>query len=60
MGAVHEAVEDGIGQGWVADEVMPFLDGKLAGGDGGAPAVAVLDDLEQVAPVPGLVREWTG
>ena len=53
VGAVHEAVEDGIGQGWVADDVMPVLDGKLAGGDGGAYAVAVLDDLEQVAAVLG-------
>ena len=30
---MHEVVEDGIGQGWVADDVMPFLDGKLARGD---------------------------
>ena len=31
---VHEAVEDGVCDGRVADAVVPVLDGKLAGDDG--------------------------
>ena len=56
VGAVHEAVEDRVGEGRVAEVVVPFLDRQLAGDDGGAPAVAVLDDLEQVAAVLGAQR----
>lgn len=31
---MDEAVEDGVSQGWIADHVMPPLDGYLAGDDG--------------------------
>ena len=31
---MHEAVEDGVGERRVADDVVPFLDGELAGDDG--------------------------
>ena len=31
---MDEAVEDGVSQGWIADHVMPVLDGNLAGDDG--------------------------
>jgi hypothetical protein len=34
MGVVDEAVEDGIGIGWVADYLVPFVDWDLAGQDG--------------------------
>ena len=46
-GAVYEPVEDGVGQGRVADGVVPLLDGELAGDHGRADAIAVLDDFEQ-------------
>jgi hypothetical protein len=54
VGVVHQPVEDGVGQGGIADEVVPLLDRQLAGDDGGALAVAVLEDLEQVAPLLGV------
>ena len=53
VGVVHEAVEDGVGQGRITDGVVPLLDGKLAGEHGRADAIAVLDDFEQVAAVLG-------
>ncbi len=31
---MDEAVEDGVSQGWIADHIMPVLDGNLAGDDG--------------------------
>src|SRR5574338_1416506 len=48
MGIVDEAVEDGVGVGRVADDVVPFVDGQLAGEDGRAPAVAFFQDLEKI------------
>src|SRR5262245_38262931 len=50
---VDETVENGVGDRGVADSLVPKLDRKLAGDDGGAAAVAVLHDLEQVAPPLG-------
>ena len=47
-GVVDEAVEDGIGVGRIADELMPAFDGQLAGDDGGTPAVAVVEDFQDV------------
>jgi hypothetical protein len=52
---VDEPVQDGVGQGGVADGGMPVLDGKLAGHDGRACPVAVVEHLQQVAPV-GIVE----
>src|SRR6266508_3843939 len=49
VGVVHEAVENGIGDGWVADDLVPVVDGKLAGDDGRGASVAIVHDLEQVA-----------
>ena len=48
MGVVDDAIQDGVGVGGLADEVMPCLHRRLAGDDGGAAAVALLDDLEEV------------
>ena len=31
VSVVDEAVEDGVGEGWIAKNVMPLLDGYLAG-----------------------------
>jgi hypothetical protein len=33
---VDEAVEDGVGERWIADHVVPVIDGHLAGDDGGS------------------------
>ena len=53
MGVVNEAVEDGIGQGWVADGIVPVLDRPLAGDDCGCATVAVFEDFEEVTPFGG-------
>ena len=41
MGVVNKTVEDGIGQSWVADGLVPMCDGQLACDDGGGATVAV-------------------
>ena len=48
MGVVDKAVEDGVGVGWIADNLVPAIDGYLRGDDRGAAAVAFLDDLQDV------------
>jgi len=50
---VHQAVEDGVGQRGVADEIVPFVDGELAGGQCRAGAVPVFEDLQPVAALFG-------
>ena len=42
ISVVHQAVEDGIGQGWIADQFVPVVHGHLAGHEGRALAVAVV------------------
>ncbi len=46
---MEQAVEDGVAEGGIADDVMPVIEGKLAGDEGGLTAVAVLKDLEQIS-----------
>ena len=46
---MHEAVEDGIGDCRIDDHLVPVIDGKLTSDDGGAAALAIIDDFEQVA-----------
>jgi hypothetical protein len=53
---VHDAVQDGVGQSRVADQVVPVVDRHLAGDDQRPGAVAVLDDLQQVALLFG--EQW--
>ena len=50
---MHQAVEDGIGEGGVADHGVPFLDRQLTGREGGAPSVAVFEDFQQVTALFG-------
>ena len=49
MGVVDDAVEDSVGDAWLADDVVPSVDRDLAGNEGGCLTVALLDDLQQVA-----------
>ena len=49
MGVVHKPVEDGIAEGGVADDVVPVVDGQLAGDQGGATSVSVLEDLKEIS-----------
>ena len=53
MGVVDEAIEDGIGQCWVADGLVPMFDRQLACDDGGGAAVAVFEDFQEVASLRG-------
>jgi hypothetical protein len=49
MGIMHEPVEDALGQGRIADLLMPASEGKLASQDRGAELVAIFADFEEVA-----------
>jgi len=53
MGVVDDAIEDRVGQSWIADQVMPAVHWDLAGDQRGATSVAVLDDLQQVVALLG-------
>ena len=48
VGAVDQAIEDGVGERRVADVVMPVLDGKLAGQECGANADAIIEQFQQI------------
>ena len=49
VGAVDEAIEDGVRERRIADHVVPMIDGHLAGDDGGSLLIAIFDDLEEIA-----------
>jgi hypothetical protein len=49
MGVVDDAIEDGVGQGRIADQIMPSIDRDLAGDQRGTSAVPFLGDLQEVA-----------
>ena len=51
MGIVDEAIEDGVGIGRIADDLVPDRYWQLAGDDRRAAAVALLEDFEQVGLV---------
>ncbi len=51
---MYETVENRVGEGRVTDGIMPLVDGKLPGDDGGALGVAVLEELEN--PRIGIVH----
>jgi len=46
---VHDAVEDGVGEGRIVEPLVPCGDGHLAGDQRGAGADAVIEQFEQVA-----------
>ena len=50
MRLVDQPVENRVPKGGVADALMPVVERQLTGDEGGAAAVAVFEDLEQVAP----------
>ncbi len=45
---MNEAVQDRISEGGLADDVVPFVDWKLAGDQCRSGAVAVFDNLHEV------------
>jgi hypothetical protein len=56
---VDDAIEDGVGEGWLADDFVPFVEGELAGDEGRAIAIAILDDFHQIAPLVGGEPVWS-
>lgn len=48
VGTVDKAIEDRVGDSRISDDLIPALDGHLAGDDDRAPLVSILDDLEEV------------
>jgi hypothetical protein len=48
MSVMNEAIEDGVAEGGIADDIMPVLDGELAGDESRAPAVSVFEYIEEV------------
>ncbi len=46
---MDQAVQNGIGEGGIPDDIVPVLEGELAGDEGGSSAGAVLDDLQEIA-----------
>jgi len=45
---VNQAVQDGVGEGWVSYEVMPFVHRELAGHEGRSKPMTILCDFEEV------------
>ena len=48
MGIVDNPVEDGVGDGRLADHIVPLSDGQLGGDQGGFSSVALFEDFEKI------------
>ena len=53
VGVVNQAVEDGVGEDWVADGLVPLVDWQLACDDGGAAALPVLENFQEITAFGG-------
>ena len=53
MAVMHEAVQDRIRERRLAEVGMPFVDGELAGDQGGAGVDAVIEDFQEIRAVLG-------
>ena len=51
VGVVNQPVQDGIGNRWIPYNFIPSIYRHLAGHDGRAVLVTILDDFEQIAPL---------
>jgi hypothetical protein len=49
IGVMDEAIENGVGDGGIADDFVPAVDWDLAGDDDRTHLMAVIDDLKQIA-----------
>ena len=56
VGVVNEAIEDGVGVGGIADDLMPGRHGKLRGDDRRSAPIALFEDFEQVVAGAGVER----
>jgi hypothetical protein len=56
VSVVDKTIEHGIGISGIADERVPLVDGELAGDDGGAAAVAIFENFQEVVTGTGVER----
>jgi hypothetical protein len=56
VGVVDDAIEDGVGVGGIADDLVPFVDGDLAGDDGRSSTITFFEDFEEVMTSGGIER----
>ncbi len=56
MGVVNEAVQDRIGVGGIADDLVPAIHGELGRDNRRAAAVSLLEDFEQIVTGGGVER----
>lgn len=52
MRVVDEPVEDGVAKRGVPDELVPVVDGDLAGDEGGAATAPIFNDFQQITAFP--------
>ena len=45
---VNQSIQNGIGDRWIPDMVVPVFDGELAGNKGRGIAMAVFNDFEKI------------
>ena len=50
---MNQTIQDGIGEGRIADCLVPVLDWQLTCDDGGGPAMAVFEDFQKVTALRG-------
>jgi hypothetical protein len=53
---VHDAIENGVGIGRIANQIVPFVDWDLAGDDSRSAAIAFFEDLEEIVARSGVER----
>ena len=59
MRVVNEPIENRVGIGWIADDLVPFVDRDLAGQDGRAATVAFFEDFVEIASGTAIERVET-
>src|SRR5260370_987861 len=50
VSVVNKEIQDGVAEGGVADNFVPMRDGDVGGDDGRGATVAIIKDLQKVAP----------
>jgi hypothetical protein len=50
VSVVNEAIQDRVAESRVTDDIVPKFDGDLAGDDGRCSTMAIIKDLQEVAP----------
>ena len=51
MGVVEQSIADGVGYGSLPELIVPVRDVELTGEDGGAGAVAIVEDREEIPAI---------